>query len=127
MFKHLLLIGAGLALGYLAMVLNLTSPDKVSPLMLLTVFLAIFIVVWQIVFSLISLIKRSQEVVYKDLVLKKQLPLSNTRKNYIYAATLAGALVVLLAMQSIEPLKLYEFGLVVLSSALIIFYVHKKS
>ncbi len=127
MLKHIFSIGAVVMVVYLMMIFSLTSPDQVSPLILLSVFLAIFVLLWRLVFGLINIIKRTQELVYKDLVLKTKLLFSDQRNNYLYSAVVAGSLVVLLAMQSISPLKFYEFALVVLINVLIIFYIHKKT
>ena len=120
---------AVLSLCSLYFLLNLFSPSTVGPLGVLTVFAAIYI----FSFSILSLVARMLETIYKALWPKSASVQVRHDKQQIYqkrtnliASVLSLVPIFLISLNSIGKLGFTDIALIIIIEILLIFYIIKK-
>lgn len=121
-FTSLLLVATSIGVTFL---FNLVSPDEVDLSILLLVFLALVIIGTCLAQLAILLAIRLQSLIYKDLVLKRRF-FVDTKKNIKYSVVVGAVPAVLIAMNTVQEVRLHEFILVLFLAAILLFYIFRK-
>lgn len=121
-FTSLLLVATSIGVTFL---FNLVSPDEVDLSILLLVFLALVIIGTCLAQLAILLAIRLQSLIYKDLVLKRRF-FVDTKKNIKYSVVVGAVPAVLIAMNTVQEVRLHEFVLVLFLAAILLFYIFRK-
>lgn len=106
---------------------NMTTPATAGPLGILTVFLCLY----AIVFSILSFVLFWGSQLFIRLsspfTAKRPLTRLSFRQAYYFASILALVPVMIVAIQSVGTVSIYEVGLIVLFVVLGCFYIAKRS
>lgn len=121
-FTSLILVATSIGVTFL---FNLVSPDEVDLSILLLVFLALVIIGTCLAQLAILLAIRLQSLIYKDLVLKRRF-FVDTKKNIKYSVVVGAVPAVLIAMNTVQEVRLHEFILVLFLAAILLFYIFRK-
>lgn len=121
-FTSLILVATSIGVTFL---FNLVSPDEVDLSILLLVFLALVIIGTCLAQLAILLAIRLQSLIYKDLVLKRRF-FVDTKKNIRYSVVVGAVPAVLIAMNTVQEVRLHEFILVLFLAAILLFYIFRK-
>jgi len=113
MGKKALLIAMILAAITIGMLLTITNPTTAGPVGVLAIFVLIYIVILGIIsFTLYSASRIIAKAAKRVAVTKRPIQALGFRKAYYYASVIALGPVMLLGMQSVSGLGVYEFFLV---------------
>jgi len=110
----------------LVVVLNTTEPTNIGPVGVLAVFALIYIAFVGIFVLLIKALSYIFAKIPRLLGTKKYEQLSD-KKIYYYGSVVASTPVLLIGMQSIDKLGIYDVALVLLFVSMACFYISKRS
>lgn len=125
MFTKMLVLATAVCLGVLIYILNATTPANVSPVIILVLFGSMYVTTVGVLSFLM----------YGSQLLLRKLLYENHRSHllgvkflefYYYASVIALAPVILLAMQSVGKLGVYEVALVLVFEVVTLFYVYRR-
>ncbi|MGB4761756.1 MAG: hypothetical protein WBP12_00170 [Candidatus Saccharimonas sp.] len=120
MLEKVLAVSTLVATVLLLAFLQVTSPATIHPLGILFVFLLLYMLALGV---LTFFIATSTRVLTVFRLRGEPMPV---RRSYFYASVLALAPVMLLCMQSIGRIGVYEIALVILFEAIACFYIAKR-
>ncbi len=127
MFGKLLFIAGLVSAGLLLLLLNLTTPSNAGAFGIFAIFLLGYVVVMVVTtyclwFLTKMLVRFSSQVAF----LRRTHPAMTLRRSYYYASVIALAPVIIVSLQSVGNIGLYEIVLVILFVALGCLYVAKR-
>lgn len=126
MLKNVLLVGTILAALTLVVLLNQTTPTQAGPIGVLAFFIAVYgLFVGLISFALYTS-SRAIGKVSKAITVARPLQPLSLQSSYYYASIIALAPAMLLGMQSVGGVGLYEFILVILFVIIGCMYIGRK-
>lgn len=127
MFGKLLLITGLVATGLLLLIVNMTTPSTSDATAILAVFLLGYIVVVIATTYLLWVIDRIILRVGKEFgILKPRDPL-RLRRSYYFASVIALAPIIIISLQSVGGIGVYEICLIALFVGLGCLYVAKRT
>ncbi len=107
------------SIALLLFLLNIAAPDQVSPFYVLLIFGLFFVVIDSFLVLLMILLNSIRnQVLGQNNLLSKKL--------YIYSSLISIGVVVILAIQSLKPISVYELALVAIAVSIASFYVYKS-
>jgi hypothetical protein len=114
------------SLVVLSLMLTTTSPATAGPFGLLVIFITAYLTfVWLISFFLFG-INRLAVMVSTGMTLRRPLGRMEFRRAYYFSTVLAAAPVMLIGLQSVQSIGLYEVVLVVIFETVACVYVNKR-
>lgn len=115
------------AVVLLAIVLQLTTPATIGPLGLLFVFIMLYMAALSVLTFLIFAVSWASARAGNSLTVRRPVQPLSLRQAYYYGSIVALAPVMLLGMQSVGAVGIYETVLVVLFAVLGCVYIAKRS
>jgi hypothetical protein len=120
-------ISGVVAIAMLAIILQTTTPATIGPLGLLFVFILLYVAALSALTFFIFGFSRVAARVAVSLTVRKPLQALSLRQAYYYGSVVGLAPVMLLGMQSVGAVGVYEAILVVVFAALGCVYIAKRS
>lgn len=120
-------ISGVVAMAMLAIILQTTTPATIGPLGLLFVFILLYVAALSALTFFIYALSRVAARVAISLTVRKPLQALNLRQAYYYGSVIGLAPVMLLGMQSVGAVGVYEAILVVVFAVLGCVYIAKRS
>lgn len=115
------------ALALLALVLHTTTPATIGPLGLLFVFIMLYVTALCAVTFFVFVISQAAARIASSLTVRRPLGALTLQQSYYYGSVIALAPVMLLGMQSVRAVGIYETLLVALFAFLGCVYIAKRS
>lgn len=123
--KTIAIVGL-VATGLLLIVLTMTTPPTAGAAGILAVFLLTYIVLLSLLtFGLWAVVKVVDKFGHNVHLIRSKHPLS-LQKSYYYSTVLALGPIIIISLQSVGSVSIYELSLVVLFMALGCIYVSKR-
>lgn len=120
-------VGAGVSAVALCAAMLFTNPTDSGPLSILAVFLFLYVALICLVTIGVYFGSRLLQVVFSHTALRRRFPQLTVRKSYQFALVIALVPVMLLALQSVGTISLYEIVLVAVFLGVGIFYISRQS
>ena len=111
----------------LAIILQTTSPSTIGPVGLLAVFFLLYIAVLGVVTWLLWLTSKTFAFIGRRIMTRRPPQSLSLARSYYFSSVIALAPVMMLAMQSIGSLGVYEIILIVIFLGVGILYITKRS
>ncbi len=127
MLGRVLAISGGVACVVLLIVLQVTTPSTIGSLGLLFVFILMYVIALSALTFLLRLGNRTARKLTSSLVTRRPMGELNLQRSYYYASILALGPVMLVAMQSVGVVSVYDVLLIAAFIGLACFYVAKRS
>lgn len=115
------------AVGMLAILLQVTTPATIGPLGIFIVFILMYM---SVLGALTFLLYEGSKVVVRlsrSLTVRRPLEPLTFGRSYYFSSVIALAPVMLIGMQSVENVGLYDIGLVVIFVVIACVYIAKRS
>jgi hypothetical protein len=116
-----------IAIVILAIILQTTTPATIGPLGLLFVFILLYVAALSALTFFIFGLSRVAARVAASLTVRKPLQALNLRQAYYYGSVVGLVPVMLLGMQSVGAVGIYEAILILVFAALGCVYIAKRS
>lgn len=116
-----------IAVALLAVVLQMTTPATIGPLGLLFVFIMLYMAALSALTFFIFAASWASAKVANSLTVRRPLHALSLQRSYYYGSVVALAPVMLLGMQSVGAVSIYETILVLLFAVLGCIYIAKRS
>ena len=127
MLSRVIAISVVVAVLVLVSILHITQPSTVGPMGILIVFVAMYVsVLGLLTFLLFSLSKLISKVSSSFTVKKPIRPLSLSR-SYYFSSVIALAPVMLIGMQSVGEVEIYDVLLIALFVVIACIYISKRT
>ena len=127
MFGKIIGITTALAGVLFIIVIQTTKPSTIGPVGLLAVFFLLYVWLLGLITLMLWLSARGIAKISRPFTTKKPLEALSLQRSYYFSSVIALGPVMMVAMQSIGSLKLYEVGLIVIFLLVGILYVAKRS
>lgn len=127
MLARTLGIGMAVAVVLLVLLLELTNPTETGPLGVLAVFVLMYVSVLLALTFLLYGLNRVIRKLSASLTVKKPLQELTLLRSYYFASVLALVPVMLIGMQSVGDVGIYEVILVILFALIATFYIHRRT
>ncbi len=116
-----------LGVGILSVLLTFTSPTTAGPFGLLVIFITAYLTFMGMISFFLFGMSHLIAALLKGSTAKKPLRPMEFRRAYYLSTVLAAAPVMLIGLQSVQQVGIYEFGLVVLFEVIACLYVTKRT
>ena len=127
MLSRVVTISVAVAIVILAIILHVTQPSTVGPLGILIVFILMYVSVLGVLTFLLYSLSRLISKISTSFTVKKPIrPLSLSR-SYYFSSVLALAPVMLVGMQSVAEVEIYDVLLIVLFVVIACTYISKRT
>lgn len=126
MFKKTIAITTIVSLCSLIVLLNVTAPSWLGPLGILVVFILAYLLSLGLVTYFIYWSSRFVAYISRFFTARKPLLAFSFRRSYYFATVFAVAPVMLIGLQSVGSVGVYEFTLVTLFIVIGCIYISKK-
>jgi hypothetical protein len=126
MLKKIVAIMTIASLCLLLLLLNITAPTSVGPFGILAVFIFSYLASLGICTYLIFFVSRLVTYLSVTLTVKKPISALTFRDAYYYSTVVAIAPVMLVGLQSVNAIGIYEYGLVALFVVIGWLYITKR-
>lgn len=126
MLERIITLLTILSLGVLAIMLALTTPATAGPFGLLVIFISAYLTCLGLISFFLYGISRVIGYVAAGFAVKKPVQVLSFRKAYYYSTILAAAPVMLIGLQSVGSIGIYEFILVVVFEVIGCIYITKR-
>lgn len=127
MLSRAVVISVAIAIVALAIILHVTQPSSVGPLGILVVFILMYVSVLGVLTFLLYTVSRIISKVSASFTVKKPVrPLSLSR-SYYFSSVVALAPVMLIGMQSVAKVEVYDVLLIVLFMVIACVYILKRT
>jgi hypothetical protein len=127
MLSRVIAISVAVAIAILAVILHVTQPSTVGPLGILAVFILMYVSVLGVLTFLLYSISRFISKVSASFTVKKPIrPLSLSR-SYYFSSVIALAPVMLIGMQSVAEVEIYDVLLITLFVVIACVYISKRT
>lgn len=127
MLGRVLAISGSVACVVLLIVLQVTTPSTIGSLGLLFVFILMYVIALSALTFLLYSANRTIRRLTSTLVTRRPVGELNLQRSYYYASILALGPVMLIAMQSVGMVSIYDVLLIAAFIGLACFYVAKRS
>lgn len=114
------------SLCVLAMVLTFTSPSTTGPFGLLLLFISAYLSFVGLISFFLFGINRLIVMVSAGMTLRKPIRRMEFRRAYYFSTVLAAAPVMLIGLQSVQSVGIYEFILVIVFEIVACLYVSRR-
>ncbi len=115
------------SLCLLSYLLTFTSPATAGPFGLLVLFIAAYLTFVGLISFFLLGMNRLMVALSAGMTLQKPIRKTTFRRMYYFATVLATAPVLLVGLQSVQSIGLYEIGLVVLFQVVACVYVARRT
>lgn len=115
------------SLVVLSLMLTFTSPATAGPFGLLVIFVTAYLTFVGVISFFLFGINRLIVMVSSGMTLRKPLLKMEFRRAYYFSTVLAAAPVMLIGLQSVQSIGVYEFILVIIFEAVACVYVSKRT
>jgi hypothetical protein len=126
MFKKLVAIISIVSLCLLLLLLSATTPSSIGPFGILAVFIFAYLSSLGVVTFLIYGVSRIIAFLSITMTVKKPIASLPFRRSYYYSTILALAPVLLIGLQSVNSIGVYEFLLVIVFEVIGCLYITKR-
>jgi len=127
MLSRVVVISVVMAIVALAIILHMTQPSSVGPLGILMVFILMYVSVLGVLTFLLYAISRIISKMSASFTVKKPVrPLSMSR-SYYFSSVVALAPVMLIGIQSVGKVEVYDVLLIVLFVVIACVYILKRT
>jgi len=127
MLSRVVTISVAVAIVILAIILHVTQPSTVGPLGILIVFILMYVSVLGVLTFLLYSLSRLISKISTSFTVKKPIrPLSLSR-SYYFSSVLALAPVMLVGMQSVAEVEIYDVLLIMLFVVIACTYISKRT
>ncbi|OYW42114.1 hypothetical protein B7Z28_01770 [Candidatus Saccharibacteria bacterium 32-45-3] len=122
-------LSAGMIIGTITIVLltTLSTPTTVGPVGILALFAAGYVTLIGLMTFLLHAISRAVVYMFRSVSFRRPLLPLRLQKAYYFSTVLALAPIMLIGMQSVGEIGLYEFSLVALFVIIGIIYISRKT
>lgn len=127
MLGRVIVLSSVAAAVLLVIILQTTSPSTIGPVGLLAVFFLFYVVILGLVTWLLWLASKSMAYIGRRIMTRRPPQSLSLSKAYYFSSVIALAPVMMLAMQSIGSLGLYEIILIIVFLGVGILYISKRS
>ena len=114
------------SLVVLSLMLTFTSPATAGPFGLLVIFVTAYLTFVGVISFFLFGINRLIVMVSSGMTLRKPLLKMEFRRAYYFSTVLAAAPVMLIGLQSVQSIGIYEFILVIIFEVVACLYVSKR-
>lgn len=114
------------SLCLLLLLLNITAPTSVGPFGILTVFVFAYMLSLGVMTYFLHGISRLLSSISIVFTVKKPIRALSFKDSYYYSTVLAVAPVMLIGLQSVNTIGLYEYGLVIIFEVIGCLYITKR-
>ncbi len=114
------------SLVVLSLMLTFTSPATAGPLGLLVIFVTAYLTFVGVISFFLFGINRLIVMVSSGMTLRQPLMKMEFRRAYYFSTVLAAAPVMLIGLQSVQSIGIYEFILVIIFEVVACLYVSKR-
>ena len=114
------------SLGLLTLMLVFTTPASAGPFGLLVIFISAYVTFLGLISFFLYGGNRALAYISRGMTVKKPLPALSFRRSYYYSTILAAAPVMLIGLQSVGSVGVYEFILVVIFEVIGCIYITKR-
>lgn len=114
------------SLVVLSLMLTFTSPASAGPFGLLVIFVSAYLSFVGLINFFLFGINRLVVMVATGMTIRKPLSPMEFKRAYYYSTVLAAAPVMLIGLQSVQPIGVYEFILVAIFEVVACLYVNKR-
>ena len=126
MLKKFLSITTVLSLCLLFVLLNVTNPSSAGPFGILVVFILAYMSSLGVVAFLVYWSMRLISYFSKPFMLKKPIERLSLRRSYYYATVIAATPIMIIGLQSVGSIGVYELLLVIIFAAIGCLYISKR-
>lgn len=127
MLGRAIVLSSIVAAALLAIILQTTNPSMIGPVGLLAVFFLLYVVILGVVIWLLWVTSKSFAFIGRRLMTRRPPQSLSLSRAYYFSSVIALAPVMMLAMQSIGSLGLYEVILITIFLGVGILYITKRS
>ncbi|MEO7905135.1 MAG: hypothetical protein ABIR91_05085 [Candidatus Saccharimonadales bacterium] len=127
MLPKVISISVGVAIVLLAVVLQTTTPTTIGPLGILFVFILIYIVALGMLTFLLRVASRILAKVSRSLTVRRPMQELTVGRSYYFSSILALGPVMLVGMQSVGEVGIYDMLLLVVFITISCIYIAKRS
>jgi len=114
------------SLCVLSLLLTFTTPATAGPLGLLVIFISAYLTFIGLISFFLFGMGRLFQLISAGMTLRKPLTPINFKRSYYYSTVLAAAPVLLIGLQSVQSVGLYEITLVAIFELIACLYVNKR-
>lgn len=114
------------SLCVLSLMLTFTSPASAGPFGLLVIFVSAYLTFVGVISFFLFGISRLVVMISSSMTLRKPLRIMDFKRAYYYSTVLAAAPVLLIGLQSVRSIGVYEVVLVLLFEVVACLYVSKR-
>ena len=127
MLARIISTGGIVAAGVLLFFVTTTTPVQAGPLGILVVFLCLYTLLFSLLTFLIWGVQRIIVKILSPFTVRRPMQQMSLTRAYYFSSVLALAPVMLIGMQSVGSVGLYEVSLVVLFTAIGCIYIAKRT
>lgn len=127
MKKRIIIAIALVSLAALSILLNFTDPSTADPVVILGVFISGYLFLVSLLTFVIVFSSKIVNRLSFAVIAKRPAPVLSLKKSYYYSTVLAVAPLILISLQSIGAIGIYEVILALLFIGLGLVYVAKKT
>jgi len=120
----LIVLAAAIALGIM---LQSTNPSAIGAGGILVVFFLLYIISVGLCTWIIYVVSHVMAVITQTMFVKYRFNSLTATQAYYYGSVVGLGVVMLIALQSVSTLKLYDYLLVLVFEAIAIFYIKKRT
>lgn len=114
------------SLVVLSLMLTFTSPATAGPFGLLVIFVTAYLTFVGLISFFLFGISRLAVMVTSGMTMRKPLQVMDFKRAYYYSTVLAAAPVMLIGLQSVQSIGIYEVILVIIFEVVACLYVNKR-
>ncbi len=126
MLEKIIAIMTPVSLGLLTVILNTTAPATAGPLGILAIFIFGYLSALGIITYILYGVSRTTSHLAVAFTVKKPLRAVSFKRAYYYSTVLAAAPIMLIGLQSVGSIGVYEFMLVLLFTVIGCLYITKR-
>ena len=127
MLSRVIAVSVAIAIVILAIILHVTQPSTVGPLGILAVFILMYVSVLGVLTFLLFGTSKVISKISSSFTVKKPIrPLSLSR-SYYFSSVIALAPVMLIGMQSVAEVEIYDVLLIMLFVVIACIYISKRT
>jgi hypothetical protein len=127
MLSKIVAVSVVMAVTLLAGLLSMTEPATIGPLGILAVFILMYVSVLGVLTFLLYGISRAIGKIATGFTVRKPIQPLTFRKSYYFSSVIALAPVMLIGMQSVGEVSIYEVLLIILFEVIACIYIAKRT
>lgn len=111
----------------LTIIVNATTPASAGAFGILAVFMFAYLLLLAILTFVLYAISRLLSLIARTFAARRPVEVMSLRKSYYYSTIIALAPIIIISMQSVGGVGVYEFGLIILLVLIGCVYVTKRT